>query len=361
MFHFASTIQKKTKKKSQQPKASNWFEKCTVEQLKQLCKAATIPVSGTKDTLVERLLSCHLTQRFTYEYSPIRHTFRDFEFSGYGSDREYFGMREKTKKPPRGAGRPDGMSTEQLKQECREKGLKVSGKRFDFVLRLLQKETAAKTGVEPPKAAGTTFDEASGKFLPKPRAKSMKLPDPEKIHARMLKKAFPEDTSKWSNNKYKYHTSDCVHLTNNVIEKEIWEKKLLERGEHALAWKVVRALIKDGWLDGSYDGLGRCQWEMLTMWENLTKLLEGTADATLLGEQQRWLRFLNKTCKEYGFKCEEFRQVLDKFFPETAGAGAMNVSRSGLVCPWELSTVTGWMVGLVSSRQRTTLFLIGTK
>jgi hypothetical protein len=41
----AKRQKKETKKKK---RANNWFEECTVDQLKQLCKAATIPVFGTK-------------------------------------------------------------------------------------------------------------------------------------------------------------------------------------------------------------------------------------------------------------------------------------------------------------------------
>jgi hypothetical protein len=110
------------KQKKSKPKATSWFEKVTVEELKQLCKASLLPVSGTKAALIERLSTADRTSRFTYEYAAPRYSMSDFENSGYGS---YDDMKPKAEKKYSGARRPDGMSTEQLKSECRSKGLVV--------------------------------------------------------------------------------------------------------------------------------------------------------------------------------------------------------------------------------------------
>jgi hypothetical protein len=191
---------------------------------------------------VDRLSTADRTSRFTHEYAPPRCAMSDFE-NGYDS---CDGMKSNTKaeKKYSGARRPDGISTEQLKSECRNKGLVVGGKRFDLVLRLLQHETAAQTGIEPKKAQGT-FDDTTGEFKPKPRAKCMKLPDPVKLGERMKKKAYPteKEQSKWGNNKFKYHASSCIMLCNELLQKEVVEKDLFSRGEEELVWQVVLELI----------------------------------------------------------------------------------------------------------------------
>jgi hypothetical protein len=48
-------VTKKKKKYRKIPK-SNWFERLTVDECKQLCKAAKLPVSGSKGGIVTRLL-----------------------------------------------------------------------------------------------------------------------------------------------------------------------------------------------------------------------------------------------------------------------------------------------------------------
>ena len=101
---------KKSKKKKKAP-VSCWWERCTMEELKQLLRAAKLAVSGTKGQLVERLCQGEYTSKYSPEYTVRLDT---------------------------------------LKEQCREKGLQVSGKRFELVLRLLQNETGA--GGEPKRA-----------------------------------------------------------------------------------------------------------------------------------------------------------------------------------------------------------------
>jgi hypothetical protein len=216
---------KKARKKKQTN--ANWFETCSIAELKQLCKAACLPVSGTKAVLVERLIQSDVANSYAYTYSPERGSM----FVNYDSDTP-----EREKKQPKGAGRPNGLSNDCVKQRCREKGLLVSGKRFDLVLRLLQAVTSHKTGVEPKKAAGS-FNEETGKFEPKKRAKSTKLPNPAMLDERARKKACPTEAmqDKWSNWKFKQHCLSCVNLASEIIEKEIFEKNLFNRGEEKLA------------------------------------------------------------------------------------------------------------------------------
>lgn len=275
---------KKQKKSSSKSKASCWFEKATVDELKQLCKAALLPVSGTKAKLVERLLTGEKTSRFAYEYAPPRFSMRDFNIC-YDSDSSVPRTKSAT-----GTKRPDGLSMDCLKTECRDKGLVVGGKRFDLILRLLQSETSAQTGIEPKRARGT-FNEETGKFEPKQRAKSMKLPDPSKLGERMHKKCNPPDSQvmNWSNQKYKDHAMDCIGLCNSLLQKEVVEKELFERGEVELAWKVVTECIRY-WIyhDGRFGstgggdvvtGMGYVSYELGVLHDLLMKFLEQTTEA----------------------------------------------------------------------------------
>ena len=102
--NYRSNPNKNQNKKKKKPKAENWFEKLTGDQLKQLCRTSGLPVSGTKSQLVQRLLESDITNKHSHP-----------------SSKKY------------------------LEEECREKGLKVSGTVYDLVLRLLEHKTG-KTG-----------------------------------------------------------------------------------------------------------------------------------------------------------------------------------------------------------------------
>lgn len=102
MFSFASDFpflsnssgSRKTTE-SKKKKYNNWFESCNGTQLKELCRAAKLPVSGTKPQLVDRLMGHEFSQEL------------GASSAGY------------------------------LKQQCKEKLLVQSGNKYDFILRLL--------------------------------------------------------------------------------------------------------------------------------------------------------------------------------------------------------------------------------
>ena len=240
----------KKQKKAAKKQYNNWFEKLTVTELQSLCRASKLAVSGTKAELCIRLCNGELSSDYAYEYAPERFSRARFEaeMSGYGScDELYYGSRNNNNAasmPPaqQGSKRDTGYTNQQLKEMCREKGLVVSGKRYDLVLRLLQNESGV--GGTPKRAAGT-INEETGVFQPKKRAKSMKPPNVEKLRERIFKKCFPsqEVKHKWSNNKYKYHPHDCMVYMSNIIEKEIFDKELFERGEDKVAWELINAML----------------------------------------------------------------------------------------------------------------------
>jgi hypothetical protein len=49
-------MNQRPRKKMKKSKPDNWFETCTVDELKQLCKASLVRISGNKAAVVERLL-----------------------------------------------------------------------------------------------------------------------------------------------------------------------------------------------------------------------------------------------------------------------------------------------------------------
>jgi hypothetical protein len=116
-------------KKAAKPKkkpAENFFEKLKVEQLTELLRASKQPVSGTKAVLIGRLLSHPATAFYGQEARAASYT------AGFGLN------------PGR-----DGTSVDSLKEDCRAKGLRVTGNNYDLMLRLLQ----AEHGVGNPKRA----------------------------------------------------------------------------------------------------------------------------------------------------------------------------------------------------------------
>jgi hypothetical protein len=291
---------RKKQKTSKKAKAANWFEKCTVDQLKQLCKASLLQVSGSKPKLVERLIQGDISSRF--------------ENGGDG--------------------------TESLKSECREKGLVVSGTLFELILRLLTNETCSQTGVEPKKAQGT-FDPESGKFQPKVRAKSMKLPDPEKLSERMHKKAYPPQKVmwSWSNWTSKQHCYRCMSLTTELLQKEVIDKNLFERGEEELAWQVVTELVR-WWLytngeigrrGGPVRGMGYCSSEVSELNEIHLKFVKQTKEKEKLVEWgvERLLRDLHAEAGDYGANEEGFSQKLDQCFLEKDNESTATGSTAG--------------------------------
>jgi len=289
-----------------------------------------LPVSGTKAVLCDRLCSGELSSDYTYEYAPEKFSRARFE---YGAQQ--------------GSKRSSGLSNEALKKMCRENGLVVSGKRYDLVLRLLQSKSGK--GGAPKRAAGKVDDE--GNFQPKKRAKSMKLPDVEKIKQRTFKKFFPPDsvTDRWSNNKYKYHPTDCVEFANNIMEKEIFEKELFERGEEALAWEIIDALLyrftvgnverrrehaakhRGGMymmIGGTEISFGRCYYELKhDFLPKIVKAMEATEDKSVLEDMRDTLwdfqtRKLDE-CRQFnevyvGGETKSFKDILNNFLPQEA-------------------------------------------
>lgn len=214
---------KKKKPTKKKKKLDNHFEGMTVAELKQLCTAAGEKVSGAKAVLVERLCQSDVAS--------------------------YYGSRSST--------------VTSLKFTAEQAGLAQSGKRFDLILRLLQHATGR--GGTPKMAAEV-----------RKRGPSMKLPVPSKLRARMTKAVCPPDSvmERWSNWKSKGHLGRVVELACKLLKQEVLAKKLVARGQLALAWTTFVALT-DTWLregdrwnntDGACRGWGYLEWRRAASW-----------------------------------------------------------------------------------------------
>ena len=95
-----------------------WFDQLTAQQLKELAQAATLPGSGSKAKLQERLVACDDTNQF-----------------GYVPDKGLWGS---NKVGPE-------MTVSEIKNICQQQGVSKTGNRYELVLRLLNKKFGATT------------------------------------------------------------------------------------------------------------------------------------------------------------------------------------------------------------------------
>ena len=114
-------------------------------------------------------------------------------------------------------------------------------------------------------------------------------------------------TNKWSNNKHKYHGQDCITWTVKLLDKEVFEKELFERGEEKAAWGVLNAVLyrltegnkerRDEYyekqkgckfvvmLGGTHVEFVRCDWEMeRDFLPRLIKAIESTSSKEVVDE-----------------------------------------------------------------------------
>lgn len=190
-FGFGGGRRRQTKKKKAKAKKENWYERLTVDELKQICRAATLPVTGTKKVIIGRLIGNESTNDYAWE------------------------------------GRYVGTTMDTLKQRCKDRNLVQSGTKLSLVLRIVQHDhksapeaTAAATKRPAPPAS------ADGP--PKKKRKPAK-PNLDKIHERVLKKIESCRQKKYqSHYGSKCHAPDLYSFIASTIRKECIDKKYIE-------------------------------------------------------------------------------------------------------------------------------------
>ena len=146
-----------SKKPKKQPK-KNWFERLTIPQNKELCKAAKLRHGGSKKELIDRLLA----EPQTSKYGPEGHHI--------------------------------GINVEMLKGMCRERNLQVTGAKYDLVLRILHCDNDSTPEGATLKRAATdvvsTVDAVSGEVVEKrvPKKRQKAAPSASRIYTRVEKK-----------------------------------------------------------------------------------------------------------------------------------------------------------------------------
>ena len=245
------------KTKKSKPRKDSWFEECTVDQLKQLCKACKMPVSGAKGALVSRLQE------------------NDFS-SGFGGNRRssnaLFG--------------PCGnvVTIDQLKALCRTQLLAVSGKKFDLVLRLCQNEhkttgrgETLKRAAQSQQVVTTTADgETVVQHVAKKRKPSK--PSPKVFYTRVQKKIRACLTQK----KYQTHLGSKGHPLDVTILMESLMKEAEEfrDSEPVLLLDCYQSIIssfvenfqdftRPGYLEDIDSIASRIQDNLMQVWEQL--------------------------------------------------------------------------------------------
>jgi hypothetical protein len=239
-----------------------------------LCRSAKLPVSGTKAELVARLLVDQSTARFGVESKA----------SVFRRDGEYIPG-------------TDGETLESLKDQCKNAGLSSTGSKFKLVERLVQH--AHGTGA-PKRAANvmlnpdgsTAYDENGNAVVKKRKVGTPTKPNLNKIEERILSKIYV-DKSKWSDSKYKAHTSVVCETASKIITAEVENKMSFFTKRDPIAFSVcvkVLGAIDNVWDDyRSLTGQGRCTWELRSLLDQVEFYIEEgkPADGTTEEEMKR--------------------------------------------------------------------------
>jgi len=191
-----SASKKKKPKKKHNKTYNNWFESLAVPQLKQLCKAAKLPVSGTKSLLCERLMS-------------------DSAVYPLGTKPQY-----------------------DLKICLKDSMLVQSGNKFEQVLRLVNHMKG--TGQVKRAATEVVIDEETGQEVQVLKKRKVN-PKPETIYNRIEKKIKAVSQNKYqSQYGSKRHAPDVFNMLDQLITEFCIDTKIVQK-DPVLAFNVAKA------------------------------------------------------------------------------------------------------------------------
>eukprot|EP00985_Skeletonema_marinoi_P001977 scaffold799_cov107-Skeletonema_marinoi.AAC.4 len=166
-------------------------ERLTLDQNKQLCKAAKLRHGGPKKDLIDRLLDDDFTSQF-------------------GPEGNFFSL-----------------NVDQIKQLCRARNLQVSGQKFDLVLRILHCDNdSTPEGTTLKRAATETvseLDAATGQVVEKhvPKKRKKAAPSASRAYTRVQKKIESVKQKKYQSHwGSKTHSSDVYGLVATLLTDE---------------------------------------------------------------------------------------------------------------------------------------------
>jgi hypothetical protein len=220
MGGFARGRPKKAAKKTKK-KLDNWFEGRTCQELKTLCKAAKLPVSGTKPQLGRRLMEHAFTASLEYQSLPC------------------------------------------LKERCQRRLLQVSGPKYDLMLRILYDEY--QTGTAKRAATEAVTDEATGETTHVLKKKRKTAATPLRLYEKVCKRIEAVRQKKFqSHYGSKNHSGEVYGLMGTLIQEELLDNKAIITNDPTLALELAKApfqALYDLWSTMERPGYGSFEYE----------------------------------------------------------------------------------------------------
>ena len=257
----------------------SWYSKFTCAKLKELCQAAGLPYSGTKDAMVSRLAGHDLGRRFAWERSS-QHA---------------------------------GLTNQDLRDMCSGRGIAKSGGRFELVCRLFRHENqsqalaSASTGASKKRAPlGETASTAPKKKRPSKT---------QVLYNRIQRKIKSGSSAKkyQSHMGAKSHSEDVYELISQTLQKEITSKSY-ESNSPKKALELAKAcfvslsdnfksIIMPGYDMTDYLGDSICVLEHII--ENSVDLLNSEE----LEDTESWVNQLQLILGPYDFGAAAFERM----------------------------------------------------
>lgn len=263
-------------KPKKKPK-ENWFERLTVDQNKQLCKAAKLRHIGKKQDLIDRLLDKEQTSKFAPEGS-------------------YFSL-----------------NVDAIKSMCRERNLQVSGTKFDLVLRVLHSDNGTTPeGMTLKRAATnviTSVDSATGKTIEKHVAKKRKKAalSASRVYTRVQKKIESVKQKKYQSHwGSKTHSTDVYDLMSTILHNDVVssdEDYLTKDPRFAL--EIAEAVCTS--LTNNFHTMQRPGYDDDGGWSTIESSLQTIAEAAkpILSDEEKgaaaeWIEAMYNETEPYG-------------------------------------------------------------
>lgn len=245
--------------KGKEIQVTEWLEKCTVSQLKELCRASKVPVSGTKPELCHRLLKDDFASEMALERK------------GY------------------------------LQKLLKDKKLVQSGNKYDLILRLIYNEKG--TGAVKRAATEIIVDDVTGKEMEVLKKRKV-IPKPSTMYTRIEKKIKASSQKKYNSNYgSKGHVKDVFDMIKNLLDEYCIQSKIIST-DPMLAFEVSKAgfqALYDHWQHMIRPGYG--QFESKRAFSKLEYILDAIRD-TLSNEQVEdmvvVLENVDACCRGYG-------------------------------------------------------------
>jgi len=279
---FGSGRSKKSKKK---PK-DNWFERIKADELKQICRAAKLPIKGTKKDIIARLLENDGTSEYAAEGKWI------------------------------------GTTVESLKAKCKERYLVQSGTKLTLVVRIVEHDhssnpDANSTMLAAAKKRSAPSDNGDGADVDgivaakKKRKRAPPRPKPEKIYVKVQKKVESVRQKKYQSHwGSKSHATDVYSfIAHTIFDEEIENKGFVEK-EPLFALQLAKSALtslSDNWTTMERPGYDEDYIQCFS--SSLEKIIEACISKNLIDEEMRsehleWIEKLDSKLEPFGLGCD---------------------------------------------------------